>query len=307
MSRARLRFKKVVEAVGPETLALADLLDERDVILGSLPGPKAKDGPVLVFESDAWLDMRRGATSDLRREQVGVLYGRACNDRGQPWLWISHAFHARSARGSAIHVDLDADAWQDIHDQARASGIDGEAVVVGWWHTHPDLGAFFSGTDRATQERAFPQPWQIGIVIDPVRRETALFRGGDSADVALRPVVVESPAPKRPDVPANAVAIDLPPDSPDLSEAAWNALVAANGDVLLRPVPHPVEDGRCALVFDRPALKRRHPHAAPALASSSLGRKGWRAPLTLGPKDVACVLVHGRFRPTRELLPRSIT
>ncbi|MAG57165.1 MAG: hypothetical protein CMJ83_12805 [Planctomycetes bacterium] len=265
-----LVFKTVEDHSKPQTRALQSMLSQRHVVLGSLPGPEAKHGPFLVFEESAWLDMKAAARTNLRREQVGILYGTAHQDGVLAWMQISHAFHARNAHGSAVHVDLDAEAWGDVHLQAHEAGLDGtDRVVVGWWHTHPDLGAFFSGTDRATQERAFPRHWQAGVVIDPVRREVALFRGGDSAPIAILPVVVGSPAPARPDVPSEAVVIDLPTNAQDLSVVAWDALVANRGDVQLKPLPHPVSPDRCALVFDRPLLKRRHPLAAGALKSSA--------------------------------------
>ncbi len=43
-------------------------------------------------------------------------------------------------------------------------------MVVGWYHSHPNLGAFFSGTDRATQRAFFNRPYSVGLVVDPVRR-----------------------------------------------------------------------------------------------------------------------------------------
>jgi hypothetical protein len=51
----------------------------------------------------------------------------------------------------------------------------GEAII-GWWHTHPGLGAgFMSGTDVATQRRYqafFPEA--LAIVVDPMRFSESL-------------------------------------------------------------------------------------------------------------------------------------
>jgi proteasome lid subunit RPN8/RPN11 len=55
--------------------------------------------------------------------------------------------------------------------------------VVGWFHSHPDIGAFFSGTDRRTQAAFFAQAFSVGWVIDPVRGEEAWFLGADARDV----------------------------------------------------------------------------------------------------------------------------
>ena len=57
-----------------------------------------------------------------------------------------------------------------------------DKFVVGWYHSHPNLGAFFSGTDRTTQDRFFSNPYSIGLVVDPIRNEAAWFRGKDSVE-----------------------------------------------------------------------------------------------------------------------------
>ena len=39
--------------------------------------------------------------------------------------------------------------------------------VVGWFHTHNGLGAFFSSYDTLVHKEYFPLPWQIALVSDP--------------------------------------------------------------------------------------------------------------------------------------------
>ena len=53
-------------------------------------------------------------------------------------------------------------------------------MVTGWYHSHPNLGVFFSGVDRATQRAFFNQPYALGLVIDPIRNEEMVFYGGTS-------------------------------------------------------------------------------------------------------------------------------
>jgi hypothetical protein len=82
--------------------------------------------------------------------------------------------------GTGISLALGTEVWDDARPL-----IDAGCAVVGWVHSHPDLGAFFSGTDRSTQRAFFAQPWQVGICIDPVRDESAWFRGKDSLDEGI--------------------------------------------------------------------------------------------------------------------------
>jgi proteasome lid subunit RPN8/RPN11 len=57
--------------------------------------------------------------------------------------------------------------------------------VVGWYHSHPNLGVFFSGTDRKTQRDFFNQSHSLGLVVDPIRLQEKWFIGPDS--IELRP------------------------------------------------------------------------------------------------------------------------
>merc|ERR1711957_1087257 len=43
-------------------------------------------------------------------------------------------------------------------------------MVVGWYHSHPDMGCWFSGTDVNTQQ-SFEQlnPRAVGVVVDPIQ------------------------------------------------------------------------------------------------------------------------------------------
>ncbi|MCG3201208.1 MAG: hypothetical protein NFCOHLIN_01074 [Gammaproteobacteria bacterium] len=62
-------------------------------------------------------------------------------------------------------------------------------MVVGWFHSHPNLGAFFSGTDRSTQRKFFGHEYSLGYVIDPIRDEHAYFLGADSEEIGSDTVV----------------------------------------------------------------------------------------------------------------------
>lgn len=82
--------------------------------------------------------------------------------------------------GTGVSLTLGTRLWDDARPY-----IDAGYLVVGWVHSHPNLGAFFSGTDRKTQKAFFSKPWQIGLCVDPVRKQSAWFYGADSRSEGL--------------------------------------------------------------------------------------------------------------------------
>ena len=75
---------------------------------------------------------------------------------------------------------MDSTIWNDAN-----SCLSSKQAVVGWYHSHPNLGVFFSATDRYNQKASFSASFHLGLVIDPIRNQTALFKGADSDEISL--------------------------------------------------------------------------------------------------------------------------
>jgi proteasome lid subunit RPN8/RPN11 len=72
----------------------------------------------------------------------------------------------------------------DVWNAAREQGAEGQ-YVIGWYHSHPNLGAFFSGTDRHTQRSFFNHRHSVGLVVDPIRNERKFFMGPESYELPV--------------------------------------------------------------------------------------------------------------------------
>jgi proteasome lid subunit RPN8/RPN11 len=140
-------------------------------------------GPgLLVVVPDS---VRTTVTAHLCRsgeEQGGLLVGEVFVD--DPAIvetcravLVRRAIAALDFSSSGISLRMESGVWE----RARLSRGPQE-MVVGWYHSHPGLGAFFSSTDRRTQSAFFPHPYSIGWVVDPLRGEEAFFVGRDCAN-----------------------------------------------------------------------------------------------------------------------------
>ena len=109
-------------------------------------------------------------------ELGGLLIGRVFNalstaSSNYPWITlIEKTLPSHDYRNSSISLRMGTEVWNRASDCLQ-NGL----MVVGWYHSHPNLGVFFSGTDRATQSAFFNHPYSLGLVIDPIRRERKCF------------------------------------------------------------------------------------------------------------------------------------
>jgi proteasome lid subunit RPN8/RPN11 len=128
--------------------------------------------------------------SGMPIEQGGLLIGRVTrlNEATPPDQFecievLAHS-PAPDATGTALSLRMESTVWQaanKVCDELNAiSNLDknqqqcGPCRVIGWYHSHPNLGAFFSSTDRHTQSAFFNQTYSLGWVIDPVRSDGLL-------------------------------------------------------------------------------------------------------------------------------------
>lgn len=150
-------------------------------------GLPAGSGPIVALApsalATAWDHVR-----DSVLERGGLLIGEPIVDTAADTLpalvFVRAAVAGLDDDATSTSLRLHTGVW----DAARAALQPGE-VVVGWFHSHPGIGAFFSGTDLHTQAGFFHHPFSLGWVIDPQRREQAWFVGPASRALAPDAVV----------------------------------------------------------------------------------------------------------------------
>ena len=158
--------------VGVEALPerKAPVLAEECILHGKAPSA----GEVTVIVSQLALkQVAMHSRSNLDCEVGGVLLGHAYRANGRVYLDVRAAIPAVTADHGPIHFTFTADAWAQLHKDRTQRYP--ELDIVGWFHTHPDLGVFYSSDDVVVHSAAFTLPWHVGMVVDPLRGETSFF------------------------------------------------------------------------------------------------------------------------------------
>ncbi len=101
-------------------------------------------------------------------EQQGIMLGKVYRTpRG--FTGVVEELVLSSAVGNAVYVESSHSEWSEMDRRMDELNEQREEklVKVGWWHTHPNMSIFMSGTDRRTQADYFYQPWQFAAVFNP--------------------------------------------------------------------------------------------------------------------------------------------
>jgi proteasome lid subunit RPN8/RPN11 len=194
---------------------------------GQVPG----DGqPVVLMHQTALLQIIAHSRSNTDVELGGALLGLAYRYKSGVVVEVKAALPASSADHGPVHFTFSADSWSKLHRDRAAhyANLD----IVGWFHTHPDLGVFYSSDDVVVHSAAFTQPWHVGLVVDPLRDEASFFGwvGG-----ALSPLAGFYELPERQPqtlVPWRAVATavwDKPYEEQALAQANSRVVLARSG------------------------------------------------------------------------------
>ena len=109
--------------------------------------------------------LRISQNSQGWRECIGLIVGRISDDE------IEVVEIVPISSGTSVFVDITD--WEYVFSLISEEKIDEGEVIVGWAHTHPGLGIFFSGTDIETQliyQKMHPK--SFGLVLDPTKVKT---------------------------------------------------------------------------------------------------------------------------------------
>lgn len=140
--------------------------------------------PRVVMSQAAVRQVARHCESDTQVELGGVLLGHAYLHNQQVFVQVEAAIPAITDDQGPVHFTFTGDAWAQLH--ADKQELYPDLDIVGWFHTHPDLGVFFSADDEVVHAAAFTQPWHVGLVVDPIR-QTASYFGWSGREI--RPIL----------------------------------------------------------------------------------------------------------------------
>lgn len=129
--------------------------------------------PYIIITQGAIQQIQAHAESNLRSELGGALLGHAYRHEDKLFVEVQAVLPAVSVDHGPVHFTFNADSWAQLHRDREATYP--KLDMVGWFHTHPALGVFYSSDDVVVHSAAFTLPWHVGLVVDPVRKELGAF------------------------------------------------------------------------------------------------------------------------------------
>lgn len=150
-------------------------------------GGPITDGTVqVVLRQEAIAQIAAHSDSNLEAEVGGALLGQVYERDGRYRVEIEAALPAVSQDHGPVHFTFTADAWSQLHRDKEKHYPD--LQIVGWFHTHPDLGVFFSADDVVVHSAAFVMPWHVALVVDPLREGCCFFGWGGQNGKEILPL-----------------------------------------------------------------------------------------------------------------------
>jgi len=125
--------------------------------------------------------------SNLHGREVGGILVGYCSERIEPdqrmglergyEIVVTNSIPISSFDSSNVHLSFTEESWSRAEDEVRQKYAPEGKIRLGWYHTHPDQGIFFSSQDEVAHE-IFAEPYQFALVVDPRSMEAGLFYRG---------------------------------------------------------------------------------------------------------------------------------
>ena len=111
-----------------------------------------------------------------RREDMSLLIGDWARDEEGRIYAVAWDLPTGPLEASPVSVRFTPEGLNQVARELDSQ--DRAYVIVGWYHSHLDLGVFMSDRDLRTQRGGFPHPHQVALVIDPMRSKAGAFANG---------------------------------------------------------------------------------------------------------------------------------
>ena len=151
---------------------------------GRVIGTLHHDTPPVFIHEPVLEQILEYSEEDTSRELGGFLVGGVFAD-SRDYVEVRHFVRAQEARSRAASLTFTHETWACLRREIEERFP--EEVLVGWQHTHPNLGIFLSAYDLFLHRHFFGEPWQVAMVVDPQRQEFGFFqwRRGEIVDCGI--------------------------------------------------------------------------------------------------------------------------
>jgi proteasome lid subunit RPN8/RPN11 len=108
---------------------------------------------------------------EVRCEAQGIFVGHYFKDQFGEFV-VATAYEEGNGNSQSAYVEMSEECLAKISGKCQNDGT----LTLIWVHTHPNFGVFYSGTDYNCLKTNFYKPYQIGIVVDILRKQDKGFK-----------------------------------------------------------------------------------------------------------------------------------
>jgi len=129
----------------------------------------------IFMTQKAMLNAHVISNSDLSHEVGGWLIGKIRKDRqtNKKFIIIENVLPAKHTRQGSAYLTFTQSSQVSLLNNLE-NYFPGKHLL-GWFHTHPHMGVFFSSMDAWLHENFFRDQWQVALVIEPVSSQAGFF------------------------------------------------------------------------------------------------------------------------------------
>jgi proteasome lid subunit RPN8/RPN11 len=106
-----------------------------------------------------------------RHEAQGIFTGRYFKDQFGRFV-IATTYEESYGISQSAYVEMSEECLAKISEKCQTD----DTLMLIWVHTHPGFGVFYSKTDINCLKTNFYMPYQIGIVVDILKKQTKGFK-----------------------------------------------------------------------------------------------------------------------------------
>lgn len=167
-----------MKIVKTKTIEAKDVSEIPDTLIDFKKREKFHDGKIpdfFVYIQDyawnAFVSHGNRVYQEVKHEAQGIFVGLYFKDQFGEFV-VATAYEEGNGNSQSAFVEMSEECLANISEKCQANGT----LMLIWIHTHPNFGVFYSGTDNNCLKTNFYKPYQIGIVVDILRKQHKGFK-----------------------------------------------------------------------------------------------------------------------------------